>query len=170
MAHHLTLSENARLLALVDVAMADAGIGCWEAKAHFRFWRPITAIREPTATAINPATTPDPLFTPLFATPAHPDYPSGHSCTSGAAGRVLSTYFGNNNSFSLTPDAIPAVTRFYSSISAANDELRNARVFAGIHFRTATNDGQALGVNVADWIQARAFLPVNGNKVGQIQH
>jgi hypothetical protein len=169
-AHHLTLSENARLLALVNVAMADAGIGCWEAKAHYRFWRPITAIHEPTDTLINPATSSDPLWVPLFATPPHPDYPSGHSCVSGAAGRVLSNYFGNDNSFSVTPDAIPVVTRFYPSISAANDEVRNARVFAGIHFRTATNDGQELGLNVADWIQAHAFLPVNGNKVGQIQH
>jgi hypothetical protein len=62
------------------------------------------------------------------------------------------------------------VTRFFPSISAATTEVRNARVFAGIHFRTATNDGQALGSNVADWIQTHSFLSVNGNKVGQIGH
>ena len=169
-ADHLTLSENARLLALLDVAMADAGIGCWEAKAHYRFWRPITAIHEPTGTAINPATSTDPLWAPLFATPAHPDYPSAHSCVSGAAGRVVSNYFGDSNSFSVTSDVMLGVRRFFSSISAATDEIKNARVFAGIHFRTDTNDGQALGVNVDEWVQAHAFLPVNGNKVGQTRH
>ena len=169
-ASHLTLSESTRLLALVNVAMADAGIGCWDAKVHYLFWRPITAIRDPTDTAINPATSPDPNWSPLFATPAHPDYPSGHSCVSGAAGRVLSNYFGDTHSITLTSDVMLGVTRYYPSITAATDEVRNARVFAGIHFRTATNDGQALGIHVADWIQAHSFLPVNGNKEGQIQH
>ena len=169
-ANHLSLSENSRLLALTNVAMADAGIGCWEAKAHYLFWRPVTAIREPTDTAINPATSPDPVWSPLFATPAHPEYPSGHSCVSGAAGRILSTYFGDQNSFSVTSDVMPGVTRYFPSITAATDEIKNARVFAGIHFRTATNDGQTLGVNTGDWIQTHSFLPVNGNKVGQIKH
>jgi hypothetical protein len=169
-ANHLTFSENARLLALTNVAMADAAIGCWEAKAHYRFWRPITAIRDPTASAINPATSPDPAWTTLFATPAHPDYPSGHSCVSGAAGRALTNYFGDDNSFSVTSDVMLGVTRYFTSISAATTEVRNARVFAGIHFRTATNDGQALGIGVADWVQTHSFLPVNGNKTGQIRH
>ena len=62
------------------------------------------------------------------------------------------------------------VTRSFSNFTAAIDEIKNARVFAGIHFRTATNDGQSLGVNVADWVLAHSFLPENGNKVGQMQH
>jgi len=167
-AKHLTFSENARLLAMTNVAMADAAIGCWDAKDHYRFWRPITAIREPTDSAINPATSPDPAWTTLFATPAHPDYPSGHSCVSGAAARMLANYFGDDNSFSVTSDVMSGVTRYFPSISAAATEVRNARVFAGIHFRTATNDGQALGTNVANWVQTHSFLPVNGNKAGQI--
>ena len=64
---------------------------------------------------------------------------------------------------------MPGVTRYFASITAATDEVKNARVFAGIHFRTATNDGQTLGVNTADWVQTHSFLPVNGNKVGQIK-
>jgi hypothetical protein len=75
----------------------------------------------------------------------------------------------------VTSNVMTTVTRFFSSITAATDEVRNARVFAGIHFRTATNgtatnDDQALGINVADWAQAHSLLPVNGNKVGQIRH
>jgi hypothetical protein len=167
----LTFSQRARLLALVNVAMADAGIGCWDAKLHYLFWRPITAIREPTATTINPATSPDPDWNALFATPPHPDYPSGHSCVSGAASKVLLNYFGEGNSFSVTSDVMLGVTRYFSSIKAATDEIKNARVFAGIHFRTATNDGQTLGSNVADWTQAHAMRPVHGNQEeGQHQH
>jgi hypothetical protein len=169
-ANHLTLSENARLLALVNVSMADGAIGCWDAKFYFQFWRPITAIQQPNDNLINPATATDAGWTPLLVTPAHPEYPSGHSCVSGAAGRALSNYFGDKNSFSVTSDVMLGVTRFFSSLTAATDEIKNARVFAGIHFRTATNDGQTLGVNVADWAQAHALLPVNGNKVGQIKH
>ena len=168
--NHLTLSENARLLALVNVSVADGAIGCWDAKVFYEFWRPITAIREPTDTAINPATSPEPAWTPLLVTPAHSEYPSGHSCVSGAAGQVLANYFGDRNSFSVTSDVMPGVTRFFSSITAATDEIKNARVFAGIHFRTATNVGQALGVSVAGWAQTHALLPLNGNKSGQLQH
>jgi hypothetical protein len=130
----------------------------------------VTAIHEPTDTLINPATSPDPTWAPLFATPAHPDYPSAHSCTSSAAARVLANYFGEYNSFSVTSDVMPGVTRSFSNFTEALDEIKNARVFAGIHFRTATNDGQALGVNVADWVLAHSLLPVNGNRMGQIQH
>ena len=137
-------------------------------KAHYLFWRPVTAIHEPTDTSINPATSPDPAWAPLFATPAHPDYPSGHSCVSGSAARVLSSSLGDNNSISVTSDVMLGVTRTFSSLTAVIDEIRNARVFAGIHFRTATNDGQTLGVNVADYLTSHSFLPVNGDKTGQV--
>jgi len=168
-ANHLTFSENARLLALVSVSMADGAIGCWEAKVHYQFWRPITAIQNPNDNLINPATATDATWTPLLVTPAHSEYPSGHSCVSGAAGRVLSNYFGENVSFNVTSDVMANVTRYFSSITAATDEIKNARVFAGIHFRTATNHGQTLGVNVADWAQTHALLPLNGKKLGQIR-
>jgi hypothetical protein len=169
--HHLTFSENARLLALVDLAMADAAIGCWEAKYHYVFWRPVTAIPLG-ATDGNPATPAEAGWTPLLVTPAHPEYPSGHSCVSGAAGRVLSLYFGNEESFVITTDvvtlAVPlGTTRSFSSFSQANDEVRNARIFAGIHFRSATDDGQALGAAVADYVAAHALTSVNGQRKGQ---
>ena len=162
---HLTLSEEARLLGLLNVAIADAAIGCWDAKYRYLFWRPITAIRSNGIPA-------DATWSTLFPTPAHPDYPSGHSCLSGAAGRLLSMLFGESSSFSVTGDA-PAnlgVTRSFTSFADANDEVRNARVFAGIHFRAATDDGQALGVNVADYVLEHALAPLHGNKTGQLRH
>ena len=162
---HLTFSEEARLLALLDIGMADAAIGCWDAKYKYLFWRPITAIR----TDGIPA---DAAWTPLIPTPAHPDYPSGHSCVSGAAGRILSNYFGEDTAFVSTSDApsMAGVERSFSSFTQATEEIKNARVFAGIHFRTACNIGQELGINVADYVLGHALLPLHGEKTGQLQH
>src|SRR4029077_9028595 len=96
-----TVLRNARVLASLDLAIADAAIGCWDAKYTYNFWRPVTAIPL-AATDSNPATTADPTWMPLFATPAHPEYPSGHSCLSGAAGVVLANYFGERTRFRVT--------------------------------------------------------------------
>lgn len=156
--HRNSLLENARLLALLDLAMADAAIACWEAKYHYVFWRPVTAI--PLAASDgNPATDPDPSWMPLFATPAHPEYPSGHSTVSGAAAVVLASFFGERTHFTVDNDLLIGVTRSFRSFSDALDEVKNARIFAGIHFRSACDDGQAVGINVANWVLDNALLP-----------
>jgi hypothetical protein len=147
----LSLSQNVRLLALLNVAMADAVIACWEAKYYYSFWRPITAIRL-ADTDGNPDTTPDTLWTPLLTTPAHPDYPSGHATVSRSAKSVLAAYFGDETAFSTTTEILPGVTRSYSSFSQAVDEAFNARIYGGIHFRTACRDGQATGAQVGDLV------------------
>jgi hypothetical protein len=158
---HAMLSENARILAFTNVAMADAAITCWEAKYHYVTWRPVTAI--PLAdTDGNPSTTADPSWTPLLTTPNFPEYPSGHSTVSGAAATVLASFFGNGTSFSLESDVLLGVTRTFSSFSAALDEVKDARVFGGIHFRTACVDGQATGTAVASYILANSAQPVHG--------
>lgn len=153
------LLENARVLATLDLSMADAGIGCWDAKYTFTAWRPITAIRE-AATDGNDATTADPAWKPLFATPGHPEYPSGHSCVSGAAAGVLIHEFRDRVHFEITTDLMLGVTRSYRSVSQALDEVINARVFAGIHFRQACEDGTALGQSVAEYVIANKFQRV----------
>lgn len=154
---HNSLLENARLLALLDLAMADAGIACWEAKYHYVFWRPVTAI--PLAdTDGNPATSPDPLWMPLFATPNFPEYPSGHSTVSSAAAVVLANFFGEKSHFTVDNDLMIGVSRSFSSFSQALDEVKNARVFAGIHFRSACDDGQATGIQVGNWVLDHALL------------
>jgi hypothetical protein len=155
---HNTLLENARLLGALDVAMADAAIGCWNAKYTHAFWRPITAIRLDDG---NPATVQDPGWTPLFATPPHPDYPSGHSCVSGAAGVVLASEFGDHVPFDMTSDTMLGVVRHFSGFTQALEEVKNARIYAGIHFRTACEDGQALGIKVANYILENAFQRAN---------
>jgi PAP2 superfamily len=141
------LLENARLLAALNVAMADAAIGCWDQKVKYNFWRPITAIRE----------SGDPTWTPLFATPAHQDYPSGHSCTSGAATTILADEFGERTHFRLRSDVLVGVSRTFRSFSEALEDVKDARVVAGIHFRTACDDGTVLGKAVAQYVLDNAF-------------
>jgi hypothetical protein len=153
------LVRNARLLALLNLAMADAAIACWEAKYHYVFWRPVTAI--PLAdTDGNPATDPDPSWLPLFATPPFPEYPSGHSTVSGAAATVLASFFGQKAHFRMDSDLLLGVVRSFRSFSEALDEVKNARVFAGIHFRFACVDGQAVGAAVGKYVRAQALLPL----------
>ena len=152
---HNTTLANARLFALLNLAIADAAIGCWDAKYTYVFWRPITAIPEAAADG-NAATNADPTWAPLFATPAHPEYPSGHSCVSGAAGVVLADAFGDHTRFTVESDALPGITRSFRSFSSALEEVANARIFAGIHFRSATDDGQVLGESVAQYVLEHA--------------
>ena len=150
---HLTLSQNARLLALLNVAMADAVISCWDAKYTYVFWRPITAIRL-ASTDGNPATIEDAGWTPLLVTPNFPEYPSGHATVSPAAATVLGTYFGNGAEFTLTSETLPGVVRSYTSFTQAADEAFDARIYGGIHFRSACRDGRALGTQVGSLVMA----------------
>ena len=159
MARHFSLLETARLLAQMNMAMADSMIGCWDAKYTYDSWRPITAINlaDPNE---NPGTIPDPAWTPLIVTPPFPEYTSAHSCASGAAAQVLSRYFGESTPITVTNDALPGQTRSFPSFSAALEEVVDARVFGGIHFRTACNAGQALGISVADYVVVHSLQPM----------
>jgi hypothetical protein len=155
---HSSLQE-ARLLAQLNVAIADATIACWDAKYTYVSWRPVTAI--PLAdTDGNPKTLPDPAWMPLFATPAHPEYPSAHSCLSAAAGAVLANRFGDRTHFSVESDLMPGVVRSFKSFSSALDEVKNARIFAGLHFRFSTDDGETLGASVAEYVLDQTVQPV----------
>ena len=157
-----SFSKRARLLASLNLAIADAAIGCWEAKYTYVFWRPVTAI--PLAdTDGNPATIEDLSFTTLLITPNHPEYPSGHSCVSGAAGEILAMTFGQNKKITVSSDApeMAGVVRSYKGFSEILEEIKDARVFAGIHFRSACNAGQQLGTGVADYVKANALQRVD---------
>ena len=161
-----SLSRNARLFALLNVAIADANIACWEAKYYYVFWRPITAIRL-ADTDGNDATVADPTWTPLLVTPNHPDYPSGHATTGSAAATVLADFFGNESPLAFDSDVMTGVLRSFSSFSDAVTEIKNARVFAGIHFRTACNDGQATGNAVAEYVLQHAAQALHGQSSEQ---
>ncbi len=160
---HFPMVRTAWALALVNLGMADAMIGCWDAKYTYSSWRPITAIQL-ADTDGNAATAPDPSWTPLIVTPAFPDYPSAHSCGSGASARILSKIFGEETSFKVVSYAVPGGSRQFHSFSAAIEEVMNARVVGGIHFRTSTVDGTALGIAVGDYVDSHALIPLGGDR------
>ena len=166
---HLTLSENARLLALLNVGMADAQIACWDAKYAYVFWRPINAIRL-ASTDDNPNTIEDPSWTPLIVTPNFPEYTSGHASVSNAAATVLVAYFGNNAAFTLTSEVLPSVIRSYNSFTQAAEEAFNARIYGGIHFRAACRDAQLQGIQIGGFVMANVAQSAEGQRTGQINH
>jgi hypothetical protein len=159
--HHFNLLQTAHLLAQVNLAMSDSMIGCWDGKYTYVTWRPITAIQL-ADTDGNPETLADPSWTPLLVTPPFPGYPSAHSCASAAAARVLSHYFGDRTAITVTNDALPGQTRSFGSFSAALEEVKNARVFGGIHFRTDCNAGQALGNAVGEYVVKHSLRRIDG--------
>jgi len=156
-----TLEENARLFALLNLAMADAAICAWDAKYSFSFWRPVTAIRH-ADTDGNPATEPDPSWSSLIVTPPFPDYVSGHSTFSGAAATVLAIFYGTDNvSFTTGSDFLPGVHRSFNSFSAAAAEAAVSRLYGGIHFRSANEDGLHGGLAIGHLMMHNFLLPKN---------
>ena len=167
---NLTLSENARLLALVNLAIIDSFIAAWNGKQTHNFWRPITAIQL-ADTDGNPATVPDPAWTPLLITPPFPDQPSGLNTYSAAAATILAAFFGSDTSITVQTDStvtdLAGVTRSFPDIPSALDEVVDVRVWGGIHFRYADVDGRQLGTSVALYILANALTPLHGKHSGQ---
>ena len=155
------LVENARLFALLNLAMADATIACWDSKYAYRFWRPVTAIRA-ADTDGNDATEADPAWTPLRPTPLHPEYPSAHACFSGAAAEILTGLFGKDTPFSTATSTCPAgVVRSYDSFRALAHEIGESRIYIGFHFRTAVRHGANLGRQVGHWTLHRSLQPLH---------
>jgi hypothetical protein len=156
------IGDSARMFALVDLASADAQIACWETKYSYVFWRPVTAIQEGDNDG-NPGTVGDPKWEPLINTPNFPEYTSGHAASSSAAAEALTQFFGTDRvTFSMTT-ANPLAshpTRVFGRFSTAVDEVIDARVFTGIHFRTADAHGRSQGVRVAHWVFKNYLRPL----------
>jgi hypothetical protein len=154
--HRLDTLQTARLLAMVDLAAVDTMIACYKQKYDWSFWRPVTAI--PLAdTDGNPATKPDPAWTPLRITHPSTEYPSGHACFTSATVAGLRKFFGRDDLSFSAYSAVSDTTRHYDSLSEAMAELVQARIWAGLHFRTAAEDGQTLGAAVARDVLGRKF-------------
>jgi len=153
----LTLTENARLYAMLYMTATDALISVWDDKAQRLFWRPITAIREADGDG-NPLTLAQDGWTPLIATPPYPEHPSGHTGLSGSIVKTLQQFFGTDE-IAWTDTNTAGLTRSFSSLSQAIDEIVDARVWSGIHFRTADVQGQRIGRRVAAYRQGRYFRP-----------
>ncbi len=157
-----TLAENARMFALLNLALADAGIVCWDTKYTYGSWRPETAIQL-ADTDGNPATQPDPDWRPLLISPAFPEYISGHSTFSAAAAQALGLFFGTDNIAFETGagfDVLPGVVRSYDSLSEAALEAGRSRIYAGIHFEFSNSTGRETGVAIADYVYGHCAQPV----------
>jgi hypothetical protein len=160
-AKNLKLSENARFFALFTMAMADALIAGFEAKYKYNFWRPVTALRS--ASGGNYAAVfGDSSWEPLIVTPPHPEYPSGHCTGAGAAVAVLQAMYGSDK-FSASYVYPPlGVLRRWESFSQIAKEVEDARVWGGIHFRTADQHGTELGRLVAEYVLKTMLQPKPG--------
>jgi hypothetical protein len=160
--HNLSLSEQARLFAMINMAAADSAIACWDDKAYWNFWRPFTAIRL-ADTDGNPDTSPDAGWRPLIptGTPPYPDQPSGYNCFTGAVFHTAQDFFGTDKfSFSVTSSGSgTAVTYNYTRFSAVWKDTIDARIWLGIHFRTPDVAGVVIGKKVAHWLDKHFFQP-----------
>jgi hypothetical protein len=157
-----SVTENARLFAMLSMATADSQIACFAEKYKHVHWRPIAAVREAATTNVRNLS-PDPKWEPLLGTPPHPEYPSAHACFSGAAEVVLRSFFDSDAvQVDVTYPPVFGVTRTYTKFSQISKEVNDARVWAGIHFRSADTDGYTLGRKVGE-IAARAF-PISADR------
>ena len=152
----LSLVDNARFFAVLYMTATDALISVWDDKAHWSFWRPITAIQE-AGTDGNPRTEPDPAWLPLIPTPPYPEHPSGHTGFSGSIVKTLQQFFGTDRI--AWSDTNAAGTRRFTRFSQAIDDVVDARVWSGIHFRTADEQGERIGTQVARYVGQRYFHP-----------
>jgi hypothetical protein len=158
--HTGTPAESARMFAMAYLTGADALITTWADKARYSFWRPITAIRE-ADTDGNRRTVADTEWLPLIPNPPYPEHPSGLSALGGAVVDALQDYFGTDNMAFGTTNAV-GVSRSYTRFSQAIEEIIDARVWAGIHFRIADEQGAGTGRRVGHWRQLRFFRPACG--------
>jgi hypothetical protein len=154
----LSLADNARLYAMLYMTAADALITVWNDKAHYLFWRPITAIRE-ADTDGNPWTTADPNWLPLIPTPPYTEHSSGHSGLSGSFVATLQDFFCTDQ-IGWTDTNNGGLTRSFAQFSQAIDEIIEARVWSGIHFHNADEQGAKIGRQVAKWRERHFFKAV----------
>lgn len=147
--NHFNVFKSARLLALTNIAIADATIAVFDAKNAYNFWRPVTAINA----------TSDPTWLPLLTTPYFQEYPSAHSGVSSAAATVLASFFGDQTTITLTAVGLPGVERTFASFSDAVAQVEDARVFAGFHFRFSVEDAAVMGRQVATYDLSNVMLP-----------
>jgi hypothetical protein len=147
LARRLDVAETARMMAMAHVAGGDSAIGCWQAKYYFNYWRPVHAIQR-AATDGNPDTAPDPTWTHLIAG-NHPEYPSGHACVTGGVTHGLAAFLGTDRVAIDIDSTVTGTTRQFDRLRDIRAEVNLARIYGGLHFRDAMEDGEQLGRRTA---------------------
>jgi hypothetical protein len=155
--HELGIADSARFMAMVSVVEADSIIACFDAKYHYKFWRPITAVRAGDTDG-NDETVGDPAWSPLLpATPNHPEYPSAHSCVTPAGGRAIARFLGTKKIDFTVPSLTGLGDRHFDRVRDLQYEVSNARIWGGIHYRSSIEDGIAIAKQVANQVLSHHF-------------
>jgi VCPO second helical-bundle domain len=155
--HDLDVVDASRFMAMISVTYADALIACFDAKYHYTLWRPITAIRAGDTDG-NAETIGDPTWSPLLpATPNHPEYPSAHSCITPAGGRVVARFLGTGEIDFTVPSLTGLGDRLFDRVKDLEYDVGNARIWGGIHYRSAVEDGITIGKKTVDYVLAHHF-------------
>jgi len=152
----LDTPQSARLGAMTFVALADSATACMNAKYHYWFWRPFTAIRN-ADTDGNPNTVADPEWEPLDVTPGHPEYPANHGCVTQAIADTLTAFFGTDEIPYSVTSTVTGTTHSFDSFEDVVKEVDDARIFGGMHFHHSVKEGNRLGRRVADYILNHKF-------------
>jgi hypothetical protein len=156
--HKLSTMQTARLLAMTYVSYEDALIACFDAKYHYAFWRPYTAIHGGDTDG-NAFTSADPNWTPLVVTPGHPEYPAAHGCAAGAFGVTIAQFFHSDDVPTHFSSAVTGTTHDFSKLSDEMQEVDLARIYGGMHYLTSMLEGNVLGKAVARHVVSNYFQP-----------
>jgi hypothetical protein len=159
-----SLSEKARALALVNMAISDSLVASFFNKYHYNYWRPETAIHAGDKDG-NPKTEPDPSFVPFITTPCFPSYPSNHGSASGGGAEVLRRLYGEaGHAITLTNPTLPDIVLQYTSFKQITDDISDARVYGGIHFRTDQAAGARLGRAIGSVVYKNNLRPLHDDE------
>jgi hypothetical protein len=152
----LDVAQSARLSAMGSVALSDAVTACFNAKYHYAFWRPYTAIHDADP-SINPQTVPDPNWIPLAVTPGHPEYPSAHGCVTQALMDALTAFFGTDEVPFVVTSLVTGTTHTFSNFEDVVQEVDNARIYGGMHYRNSMKQANRLGSRVVEYMVKHHF-------------
>jgi PAP2 superfamily len=160
-AKQMSVVDSARFMALVAVGINDAIIAVLDAKYHYNFWRPITAIRNGDTDG-NPATDREATWQPIADTPMHPEYPCAHCVQAGAVAGVVKAVLGTEDipEIATTSPTAPGVTRRWTNMTAFTEEVSNARIWAGFHYRFSTRVGTVMGLQIGEYVVKSVMQPV----------
>ena len=157
----MDVAGSARFMALGGIAINDAFIAVLDAKYHYNFWRPLTAIRNGDIDG-NPATDREPTWQPIAETPLHPEYPCAHCIVSGSVAGVVKAVLGTDDipEIAMTSPTAPGVTHRWTNMTAFTDEVGNARVWSGFHYRFSTRVGTGMGLQIGEYVVKNVMQPV----------
>ena len=160
-AKQMSVGDSARLMALVAVGLNDALIAVFDAKYHYNFWRPITAIRNGDNDG-NPATDREATWQPIDNTPMHPEYPCAHCILSGTVSGVIKAALGTEDipEIAITSATAPGVTHRWTNVTAFAEEVANGRIWAGFHYRFSTRVGTTMGLQIGEYVVNNVMQPV----------